>query len=319
MTLELRPIPDSDAAAYLDMFNDPTVARNAGTVPHPIDLDWIMDRLATRRAGEADGTMADRGLYLDGVLVGSTGWFIRDHGLEIGYTIHRDHRGKGLATKACRLAVRLAREHRRTGPVFANHFQDNPASGRVLAKCGFIVTGDSVATSKGRDGDIPSVNTQLTGDLALLDPVDGDYPALYAFACNADQQHQAAGGRAPESIEAYKAMHERAIANGGMVKTLLLEGEVVGSFAVFERFGNWEISYWIGREHGGKGLATRGLALWLEEQPLPESGLYARVAKDHGASRRVLEKGGFRVVGEDSYHSDIRGTTVEEYLYRLGE
>ncbi len=319
MTLELRPIPDSDEDAYFDMFNDPTVARNAGTVPHPIDLDWVRDRLATRRAGEAAGTMADRGLYQGDMLVGSTGWFYRDHGLEIGYTIHRDHRGRGLATEACRLAVRLAREHRCTGPIFANHFKDNPASGRVLEKCGFKVIGASAATSSGREGDTPAWNTQLTDDIALLDPVEADYPDLYAFACDAEQQYQAAGSSAPQSLQAFKARHDRAIENGGTVKTLLHEGRVAGSFAVFERLGNWEISYWIGREYSGKGLATRGLALWLAEQPLPTSGLFARVAKDHMASARVLEKCGFAVVGEDSYHSDIRGAMVDEHLYHLPE
>lgn len=48
-------------------------------------------------------------------------------------------------------------------------------------------------------------------------------------------------------------------------------------------------------------------------------GLYARVAKDHPASARVLTKNGFAAVEDDKYFSEIRDAEVEEVLYKLGK
>ena len=57
-----------------------------------------------------------------------------------------------------------------------------------------------------------------------------------------------------------------------------------------------EVTYWIGRSYWGKGIATRALNEFLTVDPPP---LHARVAYDNVASRRVLEKCGFRVIGTE--------------------
>ena len=45
--------------------------------------------------------------------------------------------------------------------------------------------------------------------------------------------------------------------------------------------------------------------------------LYARAAKDNIGSRRVLEKCGFAVVGEDTGYAHARGVETEEVVLRL--
>ena len=45
--------------------------------------------------------------------------------------------------------------------------------------------------------------------------------------------------------------------------------------------------------------------------------LYARAAKDNIGSRRVLEKCGFAVVGEDKGYAHVRGEEIEEVVLRL--
>ena len=45
--------------------------------------------------------------------------------------------------------------------------------------------------------------------------------------------------------------------------------------------------------------------------------LYARVAKDNGASLRVLEKCGFAITGDDKGFSNARGEEVEEFILSL--
>ena len=45
--------------------------------------------------------------------------------------------------------------------------------------------------------------------------------------------------------------------------------------------------------------------------------LYARAAKDNIGSRRVLEKCGFVICGEDKGFAHARGAEIEEYVLRL--
>jgi RimJ/RimL family protein N-acetyltransferase len=54
------------------------------------------------------------------------------------------------------------------------------------------------------------------------------------------------------------------------------------------------------------------LQLFLEEQAIRP--LYGRVVKDNVASRRVLEKCGFVLAGQDKGFAQARGQEVEELI-----
>lgn len=153
MQLELRPVPDSDLEAFFHLLNDESLAVHTGTIPHPITMDWAKERLFLKRAGEAEGTAVDRGLYLGGTLVGNAGWFIQDGMLEIAYAIHRGHRGKGLATKAAQLVLDMLHEAEYDQPIYATYFADNPGSGRVLEKLGFKYIETLLGTGASRVGE----------------------------------------------------------------------------------------------------------------------------------------------------------------------
>jgi RimJ/RimL family protein N-acetyltransferase len=85
----------------------------------------------------------------------------------------------------------------------------------------------------------------------------------------------------------------------------------------YEEDGKPEVSYWIGKEYWGRGIATWALADFLvhinRKRPI-----YARAAKDNLASLRVLEKCGFKIIGEDKGFANARNGEVEEYLLELG-
>jgi RimJ/RimL family protein N-acetyltransferase len=71
----------------------------------------------------------------------------------MGYWIARPHWGKGFATEASRALIDIARTLK-LPRLEASHFVDNPASGRVLEKLGFVPTGLSAARySCARGGD----------------------------------------------------------------------------------------------------------------------------------------------------------------------
>lgn len=88
-------------------------------------------------------------------------------------------------------------------------------------------------------------------------------------------------------------------------KAVLVDGEVAGNVVSFEYLGKREVGYWIGREHWGKGVATRALSAFLGL--VTERPLYAGVAKHNVASIRVLEKCGFTISDDDAEPSAAPG------------
>lgn len=100
----------------------------------------------------------------------------------------------------------------------------------------------------------------------------------------------------------------------GVVRTVECDGTVAGYVTSFVAGDLREVAYWYGREHWGKGIATAALGEFLAE--VHERPLFARVVVGHPASRRVLEKVGFRVVARES---PLEGSddALEEFLLRL--
>ena len=60
-----------------------------------------------------------------------------DHAtVEVGYSLAREHWGQGLMTAALPAVIRETFRVLKLHRIEAMHFTDNPASGRVMAKCG---------------------------------------------------------------------------------------------------------------------------------------------------------------------------------------
>jgi RimJ/RimL family protein N-acetyltransferase len=64
--------------------------------------------------------------------------------------------GRGYATETVRAMVDFIFERFQCAEITADHFNDNPASRRVLEKAGFKVTGQGEATSKARAAAAPN-------------------------------------------------------------------------------------------------------------------------------------------------------------------
>ena len=64
--------------------------------------------------------------------------------------------------------------------------------------------------------------------------------------------------------------------------------------------GSGHIGYWIAPEFRGKGFGTEALRLVLEyaERIVPEDEFYLRADRSNGASVRIMEKNGGKVIGE---------------------
>ena len=100
-------------------------------------------------------------------------------------------------------------------------------------------------------------------------------------------------------------------------KVVEIDGRVVGHIASFDLEGHREVTYWIGREDWGRGVATRALQDFLQVEATRP--LYARAASDNAASIRVLTKCGFRVVGQGRGFAHGRNEETDEVVLRLDE
>jgi RimJ/RimL family protein N-acetyltransferase len=104
------------------------------------------------------------------------------------------------------------------------------------------------------------------------------------------------------------------------VRTIISEEneEVLGHVASYvdSEFGKPEVTYWIGREYWGKGIATRALSEFLRREETARP-IYARVVSDNLGSVRVLEKCGFKVSGKAISFAPGRNREVEELIMEL--
>jgi RimJ/RimL family protein N-acetyltransferase len=120
----------------------------------------------------------------------------------------------------------------------------------------------------------------------------------------------------PTDRDAFDAHWQRIRGDDAVViKTILFDGDVAGSIAKFDRDGDPEVTYWIGKEFWGKGIATKALSAFLDD--IPARPLFGRVAKDNVASIRVLEKCGFTVSGHDRGFANARGAEIDEFIMKL--
>jgi len=98
-------------------------------------------------------------------------------------------------------------------------------------------------------------------------------------------------------------------------QTILADNVIAGSIAKFILEGDAEITYWLGRQFWGQGIATRALKDFLAiETARP---IFGRVAFDNLGSQKVLEKCGFVRIGADKGFANARQAEVEEYIYKL--
>jgi len=155
----------------------------------------------------------------------------------------------------------------------------------------------------------------VTNNIQLRDVIETDLPIFFEQQLDPEATQMAAfPSRGEEAF--MKHWKNQVMANdSGQVKTILFHGEVAGNIVCFEQLGEREIGYWLGREYWGKGIATQALAEFLQE--IKTRPLYAHVAKHNIGSRRVLEKCGFTISGEDKFFSQALGHDVEEYILVL--
>lgn len=155
--LTLRPVQASDAGLIEMYASDERVARMTRSIPHPLPPGateaFIGQALADDRKEDVwviDGSLSDRESML-GVI--GLERMDRDQS-EVGYWIAPAFWNTGFATEA--VQALLAANPHQSKQTFADVFQDNPISARVLTNCGFEYLGDAEGYSVARGSTVPT-------------------------------------------------------------------------------------------------------------------------------------------------------------------
>jgi RimJ/RimL family protein N-acetyltransferase len=141
--LVLRAPRLEDVKAVAMLANDRRIAENTARIPHPYRLADAEDFIsAANIGGETVFLITGRGGERNAQVMGACGFTQVDrHPPEIGYWLGTKFWGKGYATEAVRAVIDYAFTDLDCEALQASARVTNPASRRVLEKCGFQWTG----------------------------------------------------------------------------------------------------------------------------------------------------------------------------------
>ncbi len=146
--LLLRPLTLDDAEeAYRNWTSDPEVARFMRWEVHDspaVTRAWLVADAQDEKTHNFGFVRKDTG-----ALIGCGGLcWSKDHGMyELGYNIMKSCWNQGYTTEAAQALVVYARDELHQKRLFCCHAVDNPASGRVMKKAGFVYQRDGSYTN----------------------------------------------------------------------------------------------------------------------------------------------------------------------------
>lgn len=139
--LSLRTLKLTDAPTMANLMNEPEILHmTASIAPKVFTLSkefWILRQQAQRKRGLGFAyAITDQA---HGDIMGVMDLFAnREGGKEIGYWIGKPYWGKGYITEAAKALIKESFSALPIEHIDAGYFDDNPASGRVLSKLGFV-------------------------------------------------------------------------------------------------------------------------------------------------------------------------------------
>ena len=141
----LRYWQESDAEALFKYASDPDVGPRAGWPAHK-SVEESQEIIRTFFHNETTWAIV---LKETGEAIGCIGYYtheasnipIGENDCEVGYWIGKPYWNKGICTEALKLMLDYCINEKHFENIWADHFTGNPASGKVMMKCGFNDTG----------------------------------------------------------------------------------------------------------------------------------------------------------------------------------
>ena len=153
--------------------------------------------------------------------------------------------------------------------------------------------------------------------ITIREVESSDLEVFYEHQLDAEAIRMAAFvGKDPKGKVAFDAHWDKILNSSQNTKrTILAEGQVAGHISCYPQEGELEATYWLGKKHWGKGVATQALNRMLHL--VVDRPIFARAATDNIGSIRVLQKCGFKIIGKNKDFANGRGEDTEEYILRL--
>jgi RimJ/RimL family protein N-acetyltransferase len=157
--LVLRAPRRSDVKAIATLANDRRIAANTARIPHPYAIEDAEQFIAAVNKREGEACFV---IMLECAPIGVCSVDLREDGPEMGYWLGVAYWGRGFATEAVRALIDHAFGDLEHEALISGARVNNPASRRVLEKCGFQWT--SVRLSR-----IRAINSAAPIDRFRLD------------------------------------------------------------------------------------------------------------------------------------------------------
>ncbi|PHR57406.1 MAG: GNAT family N-acetyltransferase [Robiginitomaculum sp.] len=137
--LVLRQPTLGDAKTISRLLSDKAIVRMTASIPYPFCMlsaeFWIMQTLANW-----DRDVSHSYIITDGKnIIGDISLFnAKDGSKELGYWIGKPYWGKGYASESAKAIIAESFDSLDIPHIDAGYFDDNPASGHILGKLGFV-------------------------------------------------------------------------------------------------------------------------------------------------------------------------------------
>lgn len=153
----LRPLRPSDAGMIAHYTGDKRVAEGTRAIPHPLPPGaseaFVARALSADRTEDVWAIDGSENKLAELLGVVSLTRMEGDQS-ELGFWIGAGFWNTGFATEAVDALVKANPHKART--LFAEVFQDNAGSARVLTNCGFVYLGDAESWSVARNARVPT-------------------------------------------------------------------------------------------------------------------------------------------------------------------
>ena len=320
MRVRLRVPSFADAAHAARCMQDPEAMRWVASIPAPYLPQAAID-FATRSA-----LAKDYSILADGEFAG----LIRT-GADLGYWVAPEFRGRGVARLAVQLAL-LRHFQDSDEPSRAWYFVGNEPSRKVLVAAGYQDVGEAMMTWQG-DVKLPArmmwlAPADFLGALEIRTPRcridvlrETDLPELHRIVTQPEVARMLLRFAPGQSLAEVEAIMRPAMNTLRRPMRLAIrhEGRFIGSIGLNDG-AEPLIYYFLHPEMCGQGIASEVVPAFCDsvQDWFDLDGMAAAVFTDNPASRRVLEKAGFRVEFEDTARSAGRDTLSSGWYMRRG-
>jgi RimJ/RimL family protein N-acetyltransferase len=160
----------------------------------------------------------------------------------------------------------------------------------------------------------PNPANHLMPSVSLRSVTPADLSTI--FEMQLDPESNAMAGTKPFTREVFDARWEKILSDPNVIPRIIQDDTaIVGLISIFQRDGLDMTGYWIHRAHWGRGIASRALAILLQE--FARRPIYASAATANAASIRILTKCGFRLTGKTTEPATDRYTAGEVAAFIL--